>query len=1129
MTIIRKITATILLSIGMAGGASSSSVAPNATWQPYITIDPIPRFGLTADLPKKPVITDNAIYWLFGNSYRNGMAVHNNVLKLSLTDGNVSEVQPDAQYIAYNTTTLIDGRIFSFGGSSGDASYAKNTVTEYDPVSEGVITHDGSPKARFGSAIARNDDSIYMFGGWGFDTQNRRYASVNEDGSYGTKIDEIESWQNDIQVFDLSNEKWDVIEPLVTDIPFYDSAQIDEQVFFPLAESGYNRETNRLLSFSLATHESAYIELPETLYRVKIAATSTTLIVYGNPTDGLLNRSAWVGYIYSPSLDEWTEAPALPAAESIDEVFEIEVHKQYAYLIEYALDHSDSSAKQLYRLPLLDEKPSEPYSPSDSVIAYLFSEEDDMRLYVEETGTVANLVVTDEDAYTLLRSGESTNNSLKSFTQMALSSLDDQFDFVFYILDEDEVPPLPAPQAYHQGVKNDVQGIGLDLFDIGAAFGSAGKLQSIVVLNRRSDLIYGPSLHELSHRWGNYLQASLDSERHQEWLWGGQPQPYHWGYLSGGGQLGGWHDLDFSGSAPERDLYIFNDAREGLIGFSGLGPGNNSIKYSALEKYLMGYANASEVPDMLEPAVKPIETSFYPVYEVPQFNTITMDDVIDTHGSRLPTTADAQTHFSVLFVVVSKAPLTSSKWKNAQHYVSNFTRQESDSYLRLNNFYEATDGKGRLTVPNLLLQIDLSQIDSDGDGVVDADDSFPNNYYAAIDTDKDGMPDSFIAGCGDTQTCEALSGLTLDYDDDNDGVMDVDDQYPTNPYLSVSAAFKGLDFDNDGTSDIAFRRPSSGYFVILNSSTNAISRVRFGTQVSDQPIFADFDGDGVGDISIRRSNTGQFIYKSSQSGNIGGILFGTEETDIPVVADYDGDGVDDYAIRRPRLGYWFIKPSTTGEIERTYFGAYADDVPVPNDYDGDGKADIAVWRPGSGTWIIKRSSDGQLNRLFFGSESTDIPVAADYDGDGKADIAVRRGRTGFWYIKRSSDNLLERIYFGSSAEDIPVVADYDGDGKADIAIRRPYSGIWIIRLSSNNSYIRVYFGSFESDIPLAAPQSIISSMLESSIDSHVLDIDVDVDIDRDDVKIEILTPDEDWVSDKILSQKCLPIDRHCPF
>jgi Leucine-rich repeat (LRR) protein len=60
--------------------------------------------------------------------------------------------------------------------------------------------------------------------------------------------------------------------------------------------------------------------------------------------------------------------------------------------------------------------------------------------------------------------------------------------------------------------------------------------------------------------------------------------------------------------------------------------------------------------------------------------------------------------------------------------------------------------------------------DSDSDGVGDNADVFPNDAAAAVDTDGDGMPDDWNQSATAEQI--AASMLTLDQDDDNDGISD---------------------------------------------------------------------------------------------------------------------------------------------------------------------------------------------------------------------------------------------------------------------------------------------------------------------------------------------------------------------
>lgn len=86
--------------------------------------------------------------------------------------------------------------------------------------------------------------------------------------------------------------------------------------------------------------------------------------------------------------------------------------------------------------------------------------------------------------------------------------------------------------------------------------------------------------------------------------------------------------------------------------------------------------------------------------------------------------------------------------------------------------------------------------DFDGDGVADHLDDYPHTNAASSDTDGDGRPDSWWVGSGCSGN--SCSGLTLDWDDDNDGAPDTVDAAPLNPgnntenNLPLNQSYKGL-------------------------------------------------------------------------------------------------------------------------------------------------------------------------------------------------------------------------------------------------------------------------------------------------------------------------------------------------
>lgn len=86
---------------------------------------------------------------------------------------------------------------------------------------------------------------------------------------------------------------------------------------------------------------------------------------------------------------------------------------------------------------------------------------------------------------------------------------------------------------------------------------------------------------------------------------------------------------------------------------------------------------------------------------------------------------------------------------------------------------------GNISGGTLALTVDMNPPpDSDGDGVIDSEDSFPLDPNESTDADGDGIGD------------------VMDTDDDGDGVPDVDDAFPLDGTETV-------DTDGDGVGDVA--------------------------------------------------------------------------------------------------------------------------------------------------------------------------------------------------------------------------------------------------------------------------------------------------------------------------------------
>lgn len=145
------------------------------------------------------------------------------------------------------------------------------------------------------------------------------------------------------------------------------------------------------------------------------------------------------------------------------------------------------------------------------------------------------------------------------------------------------------------------------------------------------------------------------------------------------------------------------------------------------------------------------------------------------------------------------APTTLSSGSSVSHWNTNVT------YI---------GAKGELMEPTPDLPFDMAltvalmrdigwnnaTYDFDGDGMADHLDAYPHKNAAHSDTDGDGKADSWLAGSGCSgNTC---SGLTLDWDDDNDGVPDTVDAAPldannkTENNLPLDQTYKGLRYSS---------------------------------------------------------------------------------------------------------------------------------------------------------------------------------------------------------------------------------------------------------------------------------------------------------------------------------------------
>jgi len=234
----------------------------------------------------------------------------------------------------------------------------------------------------------------------------------------------------------------------------------------------------------------------------------------------------------------------------------------------------------------------------------------------------------------------------------------DDYDFLAIYLSSGLTTYLGSPTALAASfaIRNPTLGIGLDVFDIGAAFGSASRLQNILDMNGLHKYLDNPDStdaadqftpldflgHELGHRWLAYV--FVDSA--------GSPVPallgrayQHWNFF-----------FDCDGSIME--------------GCGWTSPAPDSFRtdsvtvgYGAVDRYLMGLASKAETGPFF---VVNNPTAFNPpgIY-VPYSDPFVglgcrghatfwnVSDIEAVNGPRVPDAASAPHAFRVAFVLVT--------------------------------------------------------------------------------------------------------------------------------------------------------------------------------------------------------------------------------------------------------------------------------------------------------------------------------------------------------------------------------------------------------------------------------------------------------------------------------------------
>ena len=356
-------------------------------------------------------------------------------------------------------------------------------------------------------------------------------------------------------------------------------------------------------------------------------------------------------------------------------------------------------------------------------------------------------------------------------------------------------------------------------------------------------------------------------------------------------------------------------------------------------------------------------------------------------------------------------------------------------------------------------------------------------------------------------------GDNRDTDDDNDGVLDVDDLFPKDrsrsdlssfrlklsnevtEYTSHNVASAG-DLDGDGKPELLIRPPAAGIGgeggeVFIVSPEN-LAGVDTADGRRDGSLFVQYAPSQVGSwklVGEAAYTTGEFLSGLRSLGDLGGdgkaeffvgasapitstsyIVSGANLLAADA-ADAIADGTIDLGLVASQPGSWNLRGRLLGMVPQAS---------RPGDMDGDGSMEMAIAHPGVGSgdspgsvYVIAVNSldsldtldgatDGQFSPVtgtdptrwhLVGEAPVDLAgssmIMADFDGDGNAELVVGAPA-------HDTNQLNEGAVYLISGEDLPAadIADGAEDGRVELARIAAEPNSW--KLESDVS--RAYFG-----------------------------------------------------------------------
>ena len=264
----------------------------------------------------------------------------------------------------------------------------------------------------------------------------------------------------------------------------------------------------------------------------------------------------------------------------------------------------------------------------------------------------------------------------------------DAFDFLIFVRNTGPSGQLTSFGGFYYGVMNDTEGIGIPISSDHEQYGleSPGVLQGIAPLSGALAISAGPALHEIMHRWANFVVPTV---------W-----ETHWGFSSAYGQLGGL------------DIETLVDHGNGLYSADMLNRGSHTVPYSPIELYLAGLIPADEVPDIWvaedgerAPSDEDlcVNGDGHCMFTATKVRTYTIEDIIAEHGERVPDYLNSQKDFRAAVVLLIDEDHPAIEWQveRVSADIAAFSLPGPDEDDDTYNFWEAMGGRATITMDGL--------------------------------------------------------------------------------------------------------------------------------------------------------------------------------------------------------------------------------------------------------------------------------------------------------------------------------------------------------------------------------------------------------------------------------------------